>query len=134
MAHSSKNGTFIQKWHIQPKMAHSSKNGIFIQKQDIYPNIAHVSKNCTVILKSHTYSKIVFFFKASRRFSLRRAILLTEYWNCYKLSTFKSKVNSNLFSTFFSFRRYMHSRLLKNCLLNFERQTAVFNALSLWQI
>ena len=27
VAHSSKNGTFIQKWHIPPKMAHSSKSG-----------------------------------------------------------------------------------------------------------
>ena len=29
MAHSSKNGTFLQNSHIPPKMAHSSKNGTF---------------------------------------------------------------------------------------------------------
>ena len=32
MAHSFKNCTFLPKWHIPPKMAHSSKNGIFLEK------------------------------------------------------------------------------------------------------
>ena len=47
MSHSSKNATFIQKWHIRPKMAHSykiahsSKNGTFIQKWHIHPKMAH---------------------------------------------------------------------------------------------
>ena len=39
MAHSSKNGKFIQKWHIHPKMAHLSKNDTFIEMWHICPKI-----------------------------------------------------------------------------------------------
>ena len=46
MSHSSKNVTFLQKWHIPPKITHSppkmarsSKNGTFIQKWHIYPKV-----------------------------------------------------------------------------------------------
>ena len=47
MAHSSKNGTFLQKCHIPPKMSHSSKigtpskNSTFLQKRHIPPKMAH---------------------------------------------------------------------------------------------
>ena len=55
LPHSSKNGTFfprmshfIQKCHI-PKMAHLSKNGTFIQKWHIHPKMTHSSENVTFI-------------------------------------------------------------------------------------
>ena len=47
---STKNVTFIQKWHIYPKMAHSSKNVTLIQKCHIhgkchiYQKMAHSTK------------------------------------------------------------------------------------------
>ena len=58
MAHSSKNGTFIQNWHIPPKLAHSSKNGTFIQKWHIHPKMTHSSKNGTILLKWHIPPKM----------------------------------------------------------------------------
>ena len=57
LAHSSKNGTFIQKWHIHPKMAHSNKNGTFIQKWHIPPKVAH-SFDGTFLRKWHIPSKM----------------------------------------------------------------------------
>ena len=62
MSHSSINVTFIQECHIHPKMAHSSKNGTFlqnctfIQKRHIHPKMAHSSKNGTFLLTNENSS------------------------------------------------------------------------------
>ena len=49
MAHSSENGTFFQKWHIPLKMGYSSNNGTFLHKWRIPPKKAHSSKNGTFL-------------------------------------------------------------------------------------
>ena len=58
MTYSSKNGTFLQKMHISPKMAHYSKNGIFLQKWHITPKMANFSKNGTLLQKWHISPKM----------------------------------------------------------------------------
>ena len=56
MSHSSKYGTFLQKWHIPQKMAHSSKNGTLLQKGWGTLCIKeHFTSRNTLLLKSWTH-------------------------------------------------------------------------------
>ena len=71
LPHSSKNGTFIQKCHIHPKMAH------FIQKCHIHPKMAYSFKYGTFIKKWHIYPKMAHLSKMSH---LSKSVVFIQKW------------------------------------------------------